>query len=265
MENFLSTEEHQRVLDFALAGEDGFGDSGVIDQHGRDQKDYGFRKSRTLSGSPLDAIWPLFDHRLRGILAYVRKELGVRWFPLGEVERQLTAHSGGGFFAPHVDTGHSLTVSRRISCVYYFHSSPRRFTGGELKLYDSWVTDGGSTAAPTCTTLTPIDNSIVFFPSDEFHEVCPVHLETEAFRDSRFAITIWFREGQMPAAACGCRGPIMTIHIPGCFSFIQHYVGSSMQPVRMVAFNEINCNLFHAVDTVDVTLVHNRAEHFRGR
>ena len=155
MENFLSTEEHQRVLDFALAGEDGFGDSGVIDQHGRDQKDYGFRKSRTLSGSPLDAIWPLFDHRLRGILAYVRKELGVRWFPLGEVERQLTAHSGGGFFAPHVDTGHSLTVSRRISCVYYFHSSPRRFTGGELKLYDSWVTDGGSTAAPTCTTLTP--------------------------------------------------------------------------------------------------------------
>ena len=203
MENFLSSEEHQRVLAFALAGEDGFGDSGVIDEHGRDQKDYGFRKSRTLSGSPLDAIWPLFDSRLRGTLAYVRKELGVRWFPLGEVERQLTAHSGGGFFAPHVDTGHCLTVSRRISCVYYFHSSPRRFTGGELKLYDSWVTDGGSTAAPTCTTLTPIDNSIVFFPSDEFHEVCPVHLQTEAFRDSRFAITIWFREGQMPAQLAG--------------------------------------------------------------
>jgi 2-oxoglutarate-Fe(II)-dependent oxygenase superfamily protein len=203
MQDFLSAEEHQRVLDFAFAGEDGFGDSGVVDQHGRDQKDYGFRKSRTLSGSPLDAIWPLFDQRLRRILAYVRKELGVRWFPLGDVERQLTAHSGGGFFAPHVDTGHSLTVTRRISCVYYFHSSPRRFTGGELKLYDSWVTDGGSTAAPTCTTLTPIDNSIVFFPSDEFHEVCPVHLETDAFHDSRFAITIWFREGQMPAQLAG--------------------------------------------------------------
>jgi hypothetical protein len=203
IEDFLAPEEHQRVLDFALASEDAFGDSGVLDAHGRNQNDYGFRKSRTLSGPPLEAIWPLFDRRLRGILAYVRKQLGVRWFPLGDVERQLTAHSGGGFFAPHLDTGHSLTASRRISCVYYFHASPRRFTGGELKLYDSWVTDRGSTAAPTCTTLTPIDNSIIFFPSDEFHEVCPVQLETEAFRDSRFAITIWFREGQRPAQLAG--------------------------------------------------------------
>jgi Rps23 Pro-64 3,4-dihydroxylase Tpa1-like proline 4-hydroxylase len=140
----------------------------------------------------------LFDGSLRGMLPYVRKQLGVPWFPLGQVERQLTAHSGGGFFAPHVDTGNSLTASRRISCVYYFHRSPRRFTGGELKLYDSWVTDRGSTAAPTCTTLTPIHNSIVFFPSGEFHEVCPVRLATDAFHDSRFTITIWFREEKRP-------------------------------------------------------------------
>jgi SM-20-related protein len=205
--DFLSWEEHQRVLDLALAAEDAFQDSGVIDEHGSDQKDYGFRRSRTLSGSPLEAVWPLFERELRSILPHVRRELGLSWFPLGEVERQLTAHEGGGFFAPHVDTGHPLVASRRISCVYHFHSSPRRFTGGELKLYDTWVTDRGSTAAATYTTLTPLDNSIVFFPSHAFHEVCPVHRETKAFGDSRFAITIWFREGQWPAEITGGEAP----------------------------------------------------------
>ena len=66
----------------------------------------------------------MFDRRLHGILPGVRKELGMAWFPLGEVERQLTAHGSGGFFAPHVDTGHPIAANRRISCVYYFYESP---------------------------------------------------------------------------------------------------------------------------------------------
>jgi Rps23 Pro-64 3,4-dihydroxylase Tpa1-like proline 4-hydroxylase len=71
------------------------------------------------------------------------------WFRLGKVERQLTAHGSGGFFAPHVDTGHPIAANRRISCVYYFYANPRRFTGGELRVYDTWVTPSGDTAAAT--------------------------------------------------------------------------------------------------------------------
>jgi Rps23 Pro-64 3,4-dihydroxylase Tpa1-like proline 4-hydroxylase len=108
---------------------------------------------------------------------------------------------------PHVDTGHPLVAKRRISCVYYFHRTPRRYTGGELKLYDTWVTPTGSTGAGTYTTLSPVDNSVVFFPSDAFHEACPVHPETEAFGDSRFAITIWFWEGERPARTGGAEAP----------------------------------------------------------
>jgi hypothetical protein len=33
----------------------------------------------------------MFDRRLQGILPGVRNELGMAWFHLGEVERQLTA------------------------------------------------------------------------------------------------------------------------------------------------------------------------------
>jgi 2OG-Fe(II) oxygenase superfamily len=201
--DFLFPAEHQRLLEHALACQADFHDSGIVGRDGESSVDYGFRRSRSLSGARLEEIWDMFDRRLHAMLSAVRKELGMSWFRLGEIERQLTAHGSGGFFAPHVDTGHPITSNRRISCVYYFHASPRRFTGGELKLYDTWFTPFGSTAAATHTTITPADNSVVFFPSDAFHEVCPVHCETEAFGGSRFTITIWFREGQRPAQVDG--------------------------------------------------------------
>jgi Rps23 Pro-64 3,4-dihydroxylase Tpa1-like proline 4-hydroxylase len=200
--DFLPPDEHRQVLEFALAHQDAFRDSGVLSKEGRQRQDYGARKSQTLY-SEIESIWNLFDRRLRAMLSHVRKELGIPWFPLGEIERQISVHEGGGFFVPHVDTGHPMVANRRISCVFHFHSTPRRFTGGELKLYDTWLMNQSSTAAASQTTLMPLDNSLVFFPSDAFHEVCPVQRETDHFGDSRFAITIWFREGQWPLYITG--------------------------------------------------------------
>jgi Rps23 Pro-64 3,4-dihydroxylase Tpa1-like proline 4-hydroxylase len=196
--DFLSPAEHQQLLEYAIACEADFQESGIVGRHGEDALNHDVRKSRTLSGARLQEIWNMFDRRLHGILPGVRKELGMPWFRLGKVERQLTAHGSGGFFAPHVDTGHPIAANRRISCVYYFYANPRRFTGGELRVYDTWVTPSGDTAAATYTTLTPVDNSIVFFPSAVFHEVRPVCSESDAFAGSRFTMTIWFREGTRP-------------------------------------------------------------------
>ncbi|HXJ77691.1 MAG TPA: 2OG-Fe(II) oxygenase [Candidatus Methylomirabilis sp.] len=208
MADFLSPAEHRRLLEHTLAHEDDFRESGVTNPQGENTLDYGFRRSRTLWGPRLEEVWDMFDQRLRAMLPAVRRELGLPWFPLGVVERQLTAHGRDGFFAPHVDTGHPVVANRRISCVYYFHPSPRRFTGGDLKLYDTWNMPSGTTPAATFTKLVPVDNSIVFFPSDTCHEVCPVHPETDSFADSRFAVTIWFREGDRPARADDTKAPI---------------------------------------------------------
>ncbi len=205
--DFLSSAEHDRLLDHALAHEDEFRESGIVGNDGENKLDHETRKSRTLSGARLEEIWPMFDERLRAMLPYVRQELGLAWFPLGEVERQLTAHGRGGFFVPHVDTGHPIAATRRVSCVYYFHRTPRPFSGGELRLYDSWITPSGSTGAATCTTLTPLDNSIVMFPSNAFHEVRPVLPETDNFGDSRFTVTIWLREGAWSEASEASQPP----------------------------------------------------------
>ena len=206
--DFLSPAEHRRLLDHVLAHQDAFHESGIIGQDGKlGVLDYGFRRSRTLDDARLEEVWEMFERRLAAIVPAVRRELGVPWFPVGKVERQLTVHGTGGFFAPHVDTGSPVVASRRISCVYYFHETPPRFTGGELRLYDTWVTPNGTTGAPTHTTLAAVDNSIVFFPSDAFHEVCPVEPASDAFGDSRFTVTIWLHEGPRPAAADAVTAP----------------------------------------------------------
>jgi len=197
--DFLAPAEHRRLLDHALVHQEEFHESGIVGPDGElGVLDYGVRRSRTLSNARLEEMWEMFERRLAGILPAVRRELAMPWFSVDHVERQLTVHGTGGFFGPHVDTGAAIVANRRISCVYYFHETPQRFTGGELKLYDTWVMPSGTTGAPTHTTLAPVDNSIVFFPSDAFHEVCPVHPETDAFDDSRFTVTIWFHEGPRP-------------------------------------------------------------------
>ena len=197
--DFLAPADHARLLQCALDWEKDFKESGIVGDAGSGKVDYEARKSRTLMSRRLEDLWHMFDGPLRAMLPTIRQKLGVPWFQLGKIERQLTAHGRGGFFVPHVDTGDVSVYGRRVSCVYYFHNTPRRFTGGELKMYDTWVTPTGTTGAGTHTTIEPLDNSLVFFPSDAFHEVCPVFPETDAFADCRFAITIWFWEAQQPA------------------------------------------------------------------
>jgi Rps23 Pro-64 3,4-dihydroxylase Tpa1-like proline 4-hydroxylase len=190
--DFLSSADHAYLLEHTLASEADFKDSGVITDEGKGAVDHEARKSRTLHGPGLERVWHLFERRIRAMLPYVRQQLNMPWFALGHMERQLTVHGSGGFFAPHVDTGHPIAEKRRISGVYYFNRNPRRFRGGELRLYDTWITPDGTTGAATSTTLEALDNSIVFFPSDSFHEVCAVQAESSDFGGGRFTVTIWF-------------------------------------------------------------------------
>lgn len=200
MTNFLSAAERQRLFELVRAHEKDFADSGIVGSDGKiGVVDYGIRRSSTLQNVHLDEVWAMFDRRLRGVLPMVRRELGVPWFAPGDVERQITRHGHDGFFVPHVDNGSVATGNRKISCVYHFFATPARFTGGELKLYDTWVTPSGTTGAPSGTTLHPIDNSMIFLPANIFHEVCNVHpIGDDAFADGRFAVTIWYNAGTKP-------------------------------------------------------------------
>src|SRR5262249_14885189 len=132
--DFLAPAEHRRLLDHVLAHQDEFQESGIVGPDGQlGVLDYGFRMSRTLYNQRLEERGEMSGRRPAVSLPAVRRELGLPWFSVEKVERQLTVHGTGGFFAPHVDTGSPIVAKRRISCVYYFHETPQRFTGGGAK------------------------------------------------------------------------------------------------------------------------------------
>ena len=197
VDDLLSEAEHARLLAYARGREADFAASGVVDPSGVHRVDQAFRRSATLHD--LEEVWPLFETRLRRLLPHVRRELGVPWFPVAQTERQLTVHRQGDFFQQHNDDGRPELAERWVTCVYYFHGRPKRFSGGELKIYERLVRGGWIAPGSGHVTLDPMDNSAVFFASSSPHEVCPVQQTSDAFGDSRFSITVWFRRGPFPS------------------------------------------------------------------
>jgi len=202
-EDFLTAEEHARLLEYVFEHEDDLADSTVVPggAYGGDGPvlDGTVRRSRTLDA--LDpAILEIFEPRIRALLPMARRELGVPWFRLDRLEHQLHAHGGGDFFTRHVDNGAPSAATRKVSAVYYFHRSPARFRGGALYLYDEFGGAGARQIGPSATVITPVDNTLVVFASNSSHEVEPVRLLDDDFGSSRFTITLWCREEEPPVA-----------------------------------------------------------------
>jgi SM-20-related protein len=105
----------------------------------------------------------------------------------------ITAYGEGGHIADHIDTYRWTDRVRILSCVYYFASTPRRFSGGELRLYGfpKFSTVGGEPAAPSFVDIEPRTDTLIVFPSWLRHKVLPVHVPTGAWADSRFTVNCW--------------------------------------------------------------------------
>jgi 2-oxoglutarate-Fe(II)-dependent oxygenase superfamily protein len=195
-DDVLEPDEHALLLEYALAHEPGFEASAVMVSSTDSSVDPRYRASGTLMS--LDDLVGGLERRLRALIPYARRELGLPWFPVGRAEIQMAVHQLGDFFGAHVDDGNEAVAGRRLTCVYYFHGRPKRFSGGELRLYDSVERDGRTERAETYRSVEPANNSAVFFPSNRFHEVRPVRSETRSFQDSRFSVNVWFWIGAGP-------------------------------------------------------------------
>jgi Rps23 Pro-64 3,4-dihydroxylase Tpa1-like proline 4-hydroxylase len=183
---FLSRAERDFVLDLALAHQGRMKAATVGGD--ADRYEPGTR-SAWVSSRGLEAQIPWFLPRVREALPDVLPRLAMAPFPPGEIALQMTAHRTGGFYKVHRDSGEDSSRERRVSYVYYFHRMPRRFTGGDLLLYDTDLRNDGYAAA--FTRVETVDNSIVFFPSAYCHQVTTVRCETDEFGDGRFTLNGW--------------------------------------------------------------------------
>jgi Rps23 Pro-64 3,4-dihydroxylase Tpa1-like proline 4-hydroxylase len=188
IEQFLQAEQRQHVISRVLQMEHSFETSKVTTE----AED--FRKSILLMDD--EVIGPMFRKLIRGKALEIAELLSVslRTLPSDEaIECQITAHRDRGFFHAHNDSGSSTTASRRITFVYYFQTRPGSFFGGELKLYESSVRDEVAMIGPNFSLIPPRDNSIIFFPSQTWHEVLPTYVPSGAFYDSRFTVNGWIK------------------------------------------------------------------------
>lgn len=198
---FLSAEEHRALLDHVLGGESEFAPATIIS--GRDGSANELRPELRVASTwrDLGPLRPMLEQRLMDALPEVRGRIGGGGPIPTSLELELAAHGDGAHFRPHTDT--SLGSGRRsigvdggdrlISGVYYFHAQPKRFSGGQLRLFRFGLDLAAGEPEPgDYLDLEPIDNSLVVFPSWAAHEVRTVRCPSRRFADYRFALNCWY-------------------------------------------------------------------------
>jgi SM-20-related protein len=196
-DDFLPAALHAGLLDFALTNQGAFAPTQVV-RDGTSRVDTETRLSSECS----DGLGPhrtAFKQAIHALQNDMVSGLGLAPFDLASTELNLVAHGDNAFYKPHIDTlvgviADSKKSVRVVSCVYYFHREPKRFSGGEIALY-SFGRD------PKTEVIAPVQNRLLVFPSFARHEVLKVSSPSGEFADSRFAINCWLHKGAQAAYA----------------------------------------------------------------
>jgi len=190
-EEFLVPAELEALMCYTLQHEGDFGVSEVLTPGFKGGGvDHEQRRSRVLS-EPGEQAGALLN-RVKACLPRVLSRLAHPVFPVAHAEVQITASNHGDFFRWHSDNAQEEIASREITFVYFFHREPKRFHGGELRIYDSLPFNGGYVPTKNYRAVAPRQNQIVFFRSSLAHEITPVECPSGEFGDSRFTVNGWF-------------------------------------------------------------------------
>jgi SM-20-related protein len=181
--DFLDEDTVAALLEFALGHEQTF----VPAKVGRGETVNPKIRVATATRD-LGPFGPILRSKVLGLVPDLVARLGATPVPMPKLELQLVAHGDGAFYKRHIDTrtAEDRDVIRVLSGVYYFHSRPRAFTGGALRLYAV-----GDPAMKTFVDIEPEHNTLLVFPSWFQHEVTQVSCPSNRFGDSRFAINCW--------------------------------------------------------------------------
>ncbi|MDZ4728455.1 MAG: 2OG-Fe(II) oxygenase [Xanthomonadales bacterium] len=151
----------------------------------------GKRRSTVLYENHLGQFLFWFMDKVESNMKSHISQLGMCWFEASRREVQLTRHQGGEFFKMHQDViANSPLASRKVTFVYYFHTQPKSFSGGDLVLLDEL--DNGPASKLRYTRICPVHNSLILFPSHCYHQVTPVISSSEEFLQGRFTLNGWW-------------------------------------------------------------------------
>lgn len=197
---FLSAENYRGLFEHVLGRREAFGAATIVPRGGQEPAlDERIRRGQTLDD--LGSFAELLAEQIKEQLAEVVSRLGHPAFPVGRIELQATLSEDGDYFRLHRDSDGSDT--RELTFVYFFFPEPRRFSGGELRVFQTGLVDGRLVPTDRSQTFVPRGNVAVFFPSRHEHEVLPVRVPSKLFDDARFSVTGWIHR----AGPAGCAAP----------------------------------------------------------
>lgn len=188
-EEFLTANELAFVMQTAFSDPSAYRPSGVMNNSGGGVNPE-YRRSSVRFDEP--SLTVLFQERLLACCDSIFERLRVRPFPVKNLEIQLTSTGNGEYFRVHNDNTHEVLRSRRITFVYYFFIEPKMYRGGELRLFASRTDGMHWSETDHFVDLEPRQNALVVFPSFLMHEVRPVSVSTDDFRNRRFTVNGWF-------------------------------------------------------------------------
>jgi SM-20-related protein len=191
-DEFLVAQELRELIDFTLAREPQFAHTEVIGGNGEGRRDLDYRRSRVLFD--LAGFDRVFSDRLMMFMPQILAGLGMGPFDVSQLEIQLTGTNNSEFFRMHTDNDAPQVARRLITFVYFFHREPRAFSGGELRIQDSYRSGERTLASGPYHIVYPQQNQILFFYSGTLHEILPVGCPTGQFSDSRFTVNGWFHQ-----------------------------------------------------------------------
>jgi hypothetical protein len=180
MPGWLGEDTADDILAYAARHEASFEPSTVRRKHGPP----GLSENRiSLVTSDLGAFSDLLRTRALAMAPRLSEEFGTGRFTPDFVELELVAHGDGAVFSDTAIGPGVTTSPRQISMVYYLHSRPKRFTGGQLRYY--------AMGQSAFLDIEPEHDSLLAFPSMAPHAVERVSCPGVPFADWRFAVNIW--------------------------------------------------------------------------
>lgn len=187
--DFLDKALNAEILNYAIENQALFMPSAVYNQgRGINSK---IRVSSTFRD--LGPYKLVLEEKLSQLIPGMVEILKIPSFKTDSIDLQLAAHGDGAFFKTHIDTAvHENTATPRlISIIYYLHSIPQQFSGGNLLIHPMPFGTGNDKPVE----IVPANNSLVAFPSFSPHEVLPVIAPNVPFKDWRFAVNCWIHKG----------------------------------------------------------------------
>ncbi len=181
--NFLPLNSVHEILKYANKHKDKFSAAELIDSKTKSNIiNTDIRNNTELNINEI----PLFDivrDRINEMTPDVYKRLGLKQLYPSNTEAALRVYHHEEFFRTHQDG-----YERKYSGVYFLNSTPKRFSGGDLVIFDTDI------SVPffnhKFTRIRPKNNHLFFFPSNYYHAVLPVYCEDDNFLSGRFAINI---------------------------------------------------------------------------